>query len=61
MDARQVKAIRERTLHSTSPLTAQYGQMSFDELRRFISGSYEPTEDQLGGLARYFGLQEPVQ
>lgn len=61
MTPQQTKAVRERTLHSLRPLTAQYAGMTVEQLMQFVAGAHHPDDEQLHALARHFNLQDQVR
>ena len=52
-----VKKLRERTWHSISPHAAHAGGMTLGQLQQFVAGTYHPDEQQLRGLANYYGIK----
>ena len=56
MTPRQVEVIRARAQHAISPHTAQYGRMTYEELKAFCC----PDDSQLQDLARHFNIKEKV-
>jgi hypothetical protein len=52
-----IKSIRDRAYHFISPTVAADADMTFEELRQFISGTSTPPADKLDRLVRRMGLR----
>jgi len=52
------EAVRRRVWHALSPHTAEAAGVSLATLQQFITGSASLSEQQIGDLARYFGMRE---
>jgi hypothetical protein len=52
-----IESIRDRAYHFISPTVAADADMTFEELRQFVSGTRTPPADKLARLAARMGLR----
>ena len=53
-----IKKLRARAWHSLSPQTAAAAGLTVEQMQQFVSGSYQPTSEQLEQLARRMGVSQ---
>lgn len=56
------EAVRKRVIHSLSPQTAAMAGLQVQHLQQFTetARTFEPSDEQIADLARYFNIQVPT-